>query len=194
MSSEEVARGKPSPHVYLAAVRALGAISEVCSAVGGTLPSVSVPVPLDGLAAALARRSNAAYLLTVGDDGRAHCVATAIEWLHDEIVVAAGATSLRNAAARGNVVLLAPPVSGLLSGPASPAVGGDAATTLDTYSLIVDVDVTGTTTPGNGAGTGSGRTVRVRPTHAVFHRPALAPASGQGHDCVHVYDEPAPEV
>lgn len=152
---------------------------------------MSVPVPLDELAAALTRRSNAAYLLTVGA-GRTHCVAARVEWLDGELVVPAGATSIRNAAACGSVVLLSPPAGGLLARERPSAGGaGDAATeaTLDDYSLIVDADVTGVLDAG-ATGTGAGGSVRVRPTHAVFHRPVVA--NGGGHDCVHVYEETAP--
>lgn len=95
------------------------------------------------------------------------------------MVVPAGATSLRNAEARGTAVLLSPPTGGLLKS------GADS--TMDAYSLIVDVDVTGTSV--GDPSTGPGSTVRVRPTHAVFHRPAVAPDGGNAHDCVHVYDE-----
>lgn len=135
---------------------------------------MSVPVPLDQLAAVLARRSNVAYLLTVSDDGRTHCVASAVEWLGDELVVPAGGTSVRNAGARGHVVLLSPPPAGL----AAPGPDDDG------YSLIVDAEVTATSS-GEGA---AGSTVRARPIHAVLHRPAVAPDGRRGHDCVRVYE------
>lgn len=142
---------------------------------------MSIPVPLDELAAALDRRSNAAYLLTVGEDGTTHCVASTVEWAGEELVVPAGRTSARNAACRGHVVLLSPPAAGL----ATPSPGGDGASPADGYSLIVDAEVTATS-PLEGA---VGSTVRVRPTHAVLHRPAVAPNGRRGHDCVHVYEE-----
>ncbi|HVC14053.1 MAG TPA: hypothetical protein VND62_04250 [Acidimicrobiales bacterium] len=152
---------------------------------------MSVPVPLDELAEALARRANAAYLITVGDDGRAHCVAATLEWTDDELVVPAGATSVRNAAARGIVVLLTPPSTGRLaaSRPGSGDGSGDGdgdgdGATRNAYSLIVDADVTATK-----AATTSGSSVRLRPTHAVLHRPAVGSDGNPGHDCVHVYDE-----
>ncbi|HLW46030.1 MAG TPA: hypothetical protein VKR78_07415 [Acidimicrobiales bacterium] len=135
---------------------------------------MSVPVPLEELAAALGRRSNAAYLLTVGDDGRAHCVATTVEWMGGELVVRAGGTSARNAAGRGNVVLLAPPRGGLAAPPSDE----------DGYSLIVDADVTAASSEDGG----TDNVVRVRPTHAVLHRPSAAPGPRM-HDCVHVYDK-----
>jgi hypothetical protein len=141
--------------------------------------SVSIPVPLEELAAELDRRSNAAYLLTVGDDGRSHCVESTVEWAGEELLVPAGRTSVRNAAARAHVVLLSPPRAGIAARSSDD----------DGYSLIVDAEVTGTSS-GEGTTEGTtGSTVRARPTHAVLHRPAAAPAGGRGHDCVHVYDK-----
>ncbi len=134
---------------------------------------MSVNVPLDELAAVLDRRSNVAYLLTVGDDQRTHCVASTLGWDGDELVVPAGRSSVRNASVRGHVVLLSPPAAGI----AAPPSGDDG------YSLIVDADVTGTSA-GSGA---TASAVRVRPTHAVLHRPAVAPDGGRGNDCVPVY-------
>lgn len=138
---------------------------------------MSVPVPLDELAARLERRSNAAYLLTVGEDGRTHCVATSLEWRGDELLASAGKSSVRNAAASGHVVLLSPPLGGL----ASPLPDEDG------YSLIIDAEVTSTSPDSSDATPGGG--VRVRPVHAVLHRPAVSPDGRGGHDCVHVYDE-----
>lgn len=143
--------------------------------------AVSIPVPLDELATALDRRSNTAYLLTVGEDGRTHCVASTVQWAGEELVVPAGRTSARNAASRSHVVLLCPPAAGL----AAPPPGDDGASPADGYSLIVDAEVTATS-PLEGA---AESTVRARPTHAVLHRPAAANGGGDGHDCVHVYDE-----
>ncbi|MDA8313531.1 MAG: hypothetical protein M0Z46_23520 [Actinomycetota bacterium] len=147
---------------------------------------MSVPVPLGELAAALARRGNWVYLLTVGDDQRAHCVASPLAWAGGEIEVQAGTTSRRNATARGNAVLLSPPClsPARFSPPVSPPedAGGDH---LDAYSLIVDAEV-----PGTDGGSPAG-TLRVRPTHAVLHRPAPALPGGPGHDCVHLYERPA---
>ncbi len=156
---------------------------------------MTIPVPLDELATALERRSNAAYLLTVGEDGRAHCVASTVEWAGEELVVPAGRTSTRNAASRGHVVLLSPPAAGLAAPPPGDSgsgsggdsgdgyrAGGDSG---DGYSLIVDAQVTATS-PLEGV---AEITVRARPTHAVLHRPAVAPDGRRGHDCVHVYDE-----
>lgn len=143
---------------------------------------MSVPVPLDELASELEQRSNAAYLLTVGEDGTAHCVATTVDWIDDELVVPAGRTSAHNAAARGHVVLLSPPESGL----AGPAPDDDGESH-GGYSLIVDARVTAS--PSGEQAAGSGTTVRALPVHAVLHRPAVAPDGRRGHDCVHVYDK-----
>lgn len=158
---------------------------------------MSVPIPLEGLAAQLERRSNAAYLLTVGDAERAHCVAVALEWQGDELSMRVGTTSARNAGASGHATLLSPPVppAGLVgpSGGADDAMGGGKVgeASLDGYSLIVDVDVMAT----NLAAEGGGSLLRARPTHAVLHRPAFRPNThsedGCVHDCVHVYDEVA---
>jgi hypothetical protein len=148
---------------------------------------VSIPIALEELAEALARRSDTAYLLTVGDDGRTHCIASTLEWVDDEIVVAAGTTSVRNADARGVVVLLVPPATGLVS-PATSAANGQGDDSLGAYSLIVDADVTGTSAR-SPAAEGPASSLRVRPTHAVFHRPAPSSDGRDAHDCVHVYDE-----
>ncbi len=158
---------------------------------------MSIPVPLEQLAAALERRSNNAYLLTVGDDGTAHCLAATVGWIGDELIVPASNKTVHNAAARGNVALLSPPVGGLTS----PSPGDDGH---DAYSLIVDATVTATFQDSDSQHS----TVRMRPTHAVLHRP-VATADGQVahdgaherepdgardlgssclHDCVHVYD------
>ncbi len=152
-----------------------------------TLHTVSVPVPLDELATALDRRANTAYLLTVGEHGRVHCVASTLAWTDGELVVPAGTTSRRNAAARGSVVLLSPPVP---SPGSQPAAGAD--DELDAYSLIVDGEVSGASRAESGTGGQTEGTVRVRPTHAVFHRPAPPHNGGHGHDCVHVYEAEPP--
>ncbi|MGH8988739.1 MAG: pyridoxamine 5'-phosphate oxidase family protein [Acidimicrobiales bacterium] len=126
---------------------------------------MSIPVPLDELAVELARRSNRAYLVTIGEDGRAHCVASTLEWSGEDLVVPAGGTSIRNATARSQVVLLSPPADGL----AAPATSDE-----EGYSLIIDAEVTGAA-PGPAAPDGGAipGTVRARPVHAVLHRPAV---------------------
>jgi hypothetical protein len=119
---------------------------------------MSVKVDLDQLADALADFTFA-YLITVGDDYRAHTVA-AQPILSDGIldVGAIGNTTRRNVDQHDGVTLVWPP--------SQP--GG--------YTLIVD-----------GLGT-AGETLTVTPTRAVLHRPATAetPATNPGclHDCV----------
>lgn len=118
---------------------------------------MSIPVPVERLREALAERGDAAYLLTVSDEARAHAVHAPVRWDGDVLVVEAGKRTLANAAARPGVSLLAPVRS-----------PGD-------YSLIID-----------GTAVVAGSEIRVTPTNAVLHRPAAAPdpASACGHDCV----------
>ncbi len=128
---------------------------------------MSIGVELTELHATLAELERPPYVLTVGDDGRAHCVAVAYEWRDDELALGAGNRTMANATARPNVSLLWPPNE----------PGG--------YSLIVDGDVTHT------EGTGGGdNVVVVRPSRAVLHRPAdgPAPTAGCGADCVPLLD------
>src|SRR5487761_1626536 len=140
---------------------------------------MSVMVPLEELRSELEHRSNAAYLLTVRDDGRPHCVAVTLEWRGDELVMGAGTTSAHNAAARRQVTLLSPPAAGL-----APRGVGSADDPQPGYSLIVDGEVTATFAPGAAGGEvtatfapgAAGGEVTVRPTHAVLHRPAVSPA------------------
>lgn len=160
---------------------------------------MSVKVPLERVRDELEQRANRAYLLTVGDDGRPHCAAVVLGWREDELVVGAGRTSASNAAARRQVTLLAPPTT-LLPALGEPSGGQEV---LEGYSLIVDGDVTAVPVPatsgneasgdeGSGGRSGGGE-VRVRPTHAVLHRPATAPDGGRAHDCVPVYGEAGPQ-
>lgn len=163
---------------------------------------MSVPVSLQELAGELDRRWNAAYLLTVSETGRAHCVAVALEWQGEELAMRVGTTSARNARASGHATLLSPPVPparivGIGDGADADGVGGagddSVGASHDAYSLIVDVDVSATNLEtGDGAST-----VRVRPTHAVLHRPAFKPRSdregGCVHDCVPVLDQALPQ-
>lgn len=127
-----------------------------------------MPVGLQDLDAELGRRHHAAYLVTVRDDGRPHCVAVSLAWSDDELVVQVGSTSTRNARARRDVTLVSP---------GDPSVG-----ILGAYTLIVDAEATVPSTAARGA------TLRLRPTHAVLHRPAPAPGGEHGHDCAHVFD------
>lgn len=150
---------------------------------GRTVIDMSVAVPLSELREELEQRSNTGYLLTVSG-GRPHCVAVALVWEGDELSMAAGRTSVRNAAESRAVALLLPPAGGRparsgAEGDRGEGDGGELG-----YSLIVDADVTAASDPADGPSF-----VKVRPTHAVLHRPAVAPDGSRLHDCVHVYDE-----
>ena len=105
---------------------------------------MSVPVPIDRLRSEVAR-FGPAFLLTVTDDARPHAVAVAPEWSGDRLVVSAGRTSRKNAAARPDVTLLWP----------GPAPGE--------FSLIVDASAT----VDDGA-----ETLTLAAGRAVLHRPA----------------------
>jgi hypothetical protein len=120
---------------------------------------MSVKVDLDQLADALADFTFA-YLVTVGDDHRAHTVAVTPALTNGVIGVGAiGNGTRRNVTAHDGVTLVWPPRE----------PGG--------YTLIVD---------GSGRPDGDGLTVA--PTRAVLHRPATpdTPATNPGclHDCV----------
>lgn len=141
-------------------------------------------MPIEGLRNELAQRGNLAYLLTVSDEGRPHCVAVSVGWDDVDLTVASGRTSVANAHARPHVTLLVPP-SPTAPAASGPDVGNGPAE--QGYSLIVDGDVAATAFADEGGGT-----VRFRPTHAVLHRPAVAPDGGAVHDCVPVYDSPSP--
>jgi hypothetical protein len=120
---------------------------------------MSVKVDLDQLADALTDFTFA-YLITVGDDYRAHTVAVA-PVLSDGIidVGSVGNTTRKNVGQHDDVTLVWPP--------SQP--GG--------YTLIVD-----------GCGRPTDDALTVEPTRAVLHRPATpdTPATNPGclHDCV----------
>ena len=122
---------------------------------------MTVPVPLDGLRAAVAERGASAYLLTVSDDGRAHAVHVPLAWQGDALAAAVGRRTAANAAARPAVSLLF-----------SVRAEGD-------YSLIVDGSAA--VVPG-----ADGPSVLVTPSRAVLHRAAAAPdaTAACGADCV----------
>lgn len=118
---------------------------------------MSIKVDLDELASALADFSFA-YLITVGDDFRAHAIAVTPVLAGGVLDLGVpGATTSRNLGQRHTVTLVWPPRE----------PGG--------YSLIVD-------------GTGTvGASLTVVPDRAVLHRPAgEAPAGPTGcpNDCV----------
>jgi hypothetical protein len=122
---------------------------------------VSVPVPLDGLRAEIAKRGEAAYVLTVSSDGRPHSVSVCVSWVADDLVMGGGTKTVANIVDRPLVSLLWPPHD----------AGG--------YSLIVDGDASV-----------RGPAVVIRPTRAVLHRPAGSGPDGSSarrSDCVAVY-------
>ena len=117
---------------------------------------MSVPVPVEELADAVARYGPVAYLLTTGDDMRPHATHVVVEVDGGTIRCGIGRRTARNAAERSAISLLW-----------SPNEEGD-------YSLIVDGDIEVTGTPGeDAAGV-------ITVTHAILHRTASAPTEG---DC-----------
>ena len=120
---------------------------------------MSIKVDLGQLADALADFTFA-YLITVGDDHRAHTVAVAPALADGVLDVGSiGNTTRKNVTARDGVTLVWPPRD----------PGG--------YTLIVD-----------GRGRPVDDALEVEPTRAVLHRPATpdTPATNPGclHDCV----------
>ena len=85
---------------------------------------MSIAVGLDELRSTIEEFATDAYLLTVGDDGRAHSVAVPMQLGWRRARRPAGRTTVANAQARALVALLWPP----------PERGG--------YSLIVDATTT----------------------------------------------------
>jgi len=120
---------------------------------------MSVKVDVDQLGEALADFTFA-YLITVGDDYRAHTVAVQPELRAGVLDVGAiGDTTRRNVGQHDGVTLVWPPTQ----------PGG--------YTLIVD-----------GLGRPTDDALTVEPTRAVLHRPATpeTPPTNPGclHDCV----------
>jgi hypothetical protein len=105
---------------------------------------MSIAVGLDELRAKIGEFTTEAYVLTVGDDGRAHSVAVSAEWEGDTLVIGAGGTTRRNATARPLVALLWPPRD-----------RGEFSLIVDATAVRVDDD-----------------RVWLEPTRAVLHRPA----------------------
>ena len=104
---------------------------------------MSVAVPIPELAGAVARYSWC-YVVTVGDGGQAHLVAVTPR-LSDGVMTAdVGRSTVANATARPDVVLVFPPLEH------------------DGMSLIVDATFV------------SPEPFTLRPTKAVLHRPAPA--------------------
>jgi hypothetical protein len=104
---------------------------------------MSIRVPLDELDGALAAYPWC-YLVSVGDDQRAHSLAVPTRFADGRFHAAAGRSTRANVAARPGVTLVFPPSSG------------------QEYSLIID-----------GEAQVQGEAVEVVPTAAVLHRPAL---------------------
>jgi hypothetical protein len=120
---------------------------------------MSIEVTLQQLARALARY-RFAYLVTVGDDARAHVLAVTTTLANDTLLVAdLGRTTRANVATHPSVTLVWPP--------ADPS----------DYSLIVD-----------GVGSLRDDELVVAPIRAVLHRPALpgptSTSDGCESDCV----------
>jgi len=116
---------------------------------------MSIAVSIERLREEVARFGTTPYLLTVTDDATAHATAVSVEWRGDDLVMSAGGSSRRNAAARARASLLWPPFE----------PGG--------YSLISD---------GDARDIGDDR-LAFTPTRAVLHRPAT-PATVKTHpDC-----------
>ena len=88
---------------------------------------MSIPVPLEGLRAALEERGGRAYVLTVCDDGRPHVVHGVVRWEGDILAAEVGKRSAANAVTRPTVSLLYPVRS---AGDYSLIVDGNAAVAL----------------------------------------------------------------
>jgi hypothetical protein len=115
---------------------------------------MSIEVALPALAESL-RAYRFAYLLTVGDDMRAHVVAVTPVLADDVLLVTEpGRRTRANLVGRGSVTLVWPP--------ADPA----------DHSLIVD-----------GVGSLQGDELTVAPTRAVLHRPAPPGAVAVPGEC-----------
>lgn len=121
---------------------------------------MSIPVPLDDLRAAVERYGDRPFLLTVGDDGRAHATSCPVRWDGASLVASTGRRTTANARLRPAVAVLWPPVE-----------PGD-------YSLIVDAAAS--------SEAGAVGEVRLRPERAVLHRsgPSSDPSSTCGSDCI----------
>ena len=115
---------------------------------------MSIEVTLPQLAETLTRY-RFAYLLTVGDDARAHVVAVTATLANDTLLITdLGRRTQVNLAAHPSVTLVWPP--------ADPS----------DYSLIVD-----------GVGSMRGDELAVTPIRAVLHRPARSQTTTTGGGC-----------
>ncbi|MFI5053429.1 MAG: hypothetical protein ACHQDE_03630 [Acidimicrobiia bacterium] len=125
---------------------------------------MSVPVAVDELRAEIAKFSSDPFLLTVSDHGLPHCVAGAVSWDGEELVMRVGKKTAANATARPAVSMLW-----------APGVRGE-------FSLIVDGTIVSVTPAPAG-----GNHMHFRPSHAVLHRPA-SPESASTNECAPVFD------
>jgi hypothetical protein len=123
---------------------------------------MSIPVALDELRNEIARHSHGGFLITTSADGRPHVVAIDPQWDGDTIVSTCGRKTADNTKTFPGAALLWPPTE----------AGG--------YNLIVDVTVTPSLD-------GDQHRVRLAPTKAVLHRPAIDTNAGTiaacGSDC-----------
>jgi hypothetical protein len=120
---------------------------------------MSIPVEIADLVPAT-ERYGWAYLLTVRDDQRPHIVAVDPVWSDELLEMTVGRGSAANASRRPQVSLCYPPTE----------PGG--------YSLIVD----GTAHVAGGADV-EGGLVRLAPSTAVLHRPAVPGFGGSPSGC-----------
>jgi hypothetical protein len=123
---------------------------------------MSVPVALSALVPHIEQRGPAAFLVTTNHDRSSHLVSALVEVREGRLVVPAGRSTRRNAAALAAVTLLW-------------AAGPD-----DEYSLIVDGHVTEVEDRDGGH-------VVVEPRAAILHRMA---GRGDGPTCVPVDEAP----
>jgi hypothetical protein len=106
---------------------------------------MSVVVELGELGARIAEFGDRAYLVSVGDDRKAHVVSTAVAWCDGVIEAGAGRRTRANLATQHAVTLLWP-----------PARGGR-------FSLIVDAEA-------DEPAEGDEGPITLRPHRAVLHR------------------------
>ena len=120
---------------------------------------MSIPVDLDALRDELAKRRRPAYVITAGNDGPPHLVATFLRWADGAFEAPAGRHTTRNAGERPHASVVVPP----------DEPGG--------YSLIFDATAEVV-----------GEVVRLVPSKAVLHRPAEGEGEpgSCGHDCAPV--------
>ncbi|MEA3019078.1 MAG: hypothetical protein QOI47_602 [Actinomycetota bacterium] len=109
---------------------------------------MSIPVALEQLRDEIARRGDAAFVITTGDAGP-HVTSARVGWSGDVLVAGAGTRTASNVVARPALTVLWP------------------AAAFDDYSLIVD-----------GTGVAVDGTLRISPSKAVQHRSAGASADG----------------